>query len=263
MMAACYYRSFPRRAEPRKGSVEFAQIQPALYAARLAGIALGILLATSIASTQPADPGKRFVHLGKDGKLAYDSDARGNRIPDFSYCGYRAGAAIPDVAVRVTVSPGKDDNNARIQAAIDHVSRLEANADGIRGAVLLLSGRHEVAGQIRIQASGVVLRGQKGATIVATGIDRRTLIEIRAGRTRIRCARVVTLLVLVGSHRLRLDSTNGPVGDQVLPRIRARKYGLRARHGSLSVARQGPVSRLILARWMRTIGASPKLTATR
>src|SRR5262249_8686672 len=90
-----------------------------------AAIVLAMLLAPSIASAQNGDPAKRFVHVGKDGKLVYDTDARGNRIPDFSYCGYRSGAAIPDVPVRVTVSAKHGDNGDRIQAAIDYVSRLE------------------------------------------------------------------------------------------------------------------------------------------
>src|SRR5689334_8947570 len=44
-----------------------------------------------------ADPSRRFVYPGNDGKLIYDRDERGNRIPDFSFCGYMGGIALPDV----------------------------------------------------------------------------------------------------------------------------------------------------------------------
>src|SRR5262245_7701838 len=131
-------------------------------------------------SIPAADPSKRFVYPGPDGKLVYDTDARGNRIPDFSHAGYMSGAEpIPDVPVRVVVPPAKGDSTARIQAAIDYVANQKPDASGIRGAVLLLTGQHEVVGQLRITASGVVLRGQgsgkDGTLLVANGTDRRTL----------------------------------------------------------------------------------------
>jgi hypothetical protein len=121
--------------------------------------------------------------VGQDGKLVYRADERGNCVPDFSNCGY-AGAdrPIPRVPARVTVAPAEGDDGERIQRAIDHVASLPARDDGFRGAVLLLPGRFEVAGQIRITASGVVLRGsgatEGGTTIVATGLDRRPLLKI-------------------------------------------------------------------------------------
>src|SRR5262245_41368592 len=133
-------------------------------------------------SIQSGGEPRRFVYPGGDGKLVYETDRRGNRIPDFSHCGYMGGGVpIPDVPVRVVVAPAKGDNGARIQAAIDYVTKLPADAQGVRGAVLLQAGRHEVAGSLRITAGGVVLRGQGqgpgGTVLVATGTDRRTLIR--------------------------------------------------------------------------------------
>src|SRR4051812_33928261 len=62
-------------------------------------------------------------------KLVYDRDEAGNRIPDFSHCGYAdADQAIPDVAARVIVKPGEGDDGPRIQAAIDSVARLPIGA---------------------------------------------------------------------------------------------------------------------------------------
>jgi hypothetical protein len=115
--------------------------------------------------------------------LVYDADEHGNRVPDFSTCGYAGGdRQIPDAPVRVVVSPVQGDETARIQKAIDYVEGLTPDANGIRGAVLLLKGRHEVFGALQITNSGVVLRGtgadEGGTTLVAAGIDRRTMIRI-------------------------------------------------------------------------------------
>src|SRR5262249_34885233 len=88
-------------------------------------------------STQPQKGPRRFVSQGTNNKLVYDTDVRGNRIPDFSHAGYQGGGVpIPDAPVRVVVTPGKGDNTARIQAAIDYVAGLPTDAQGLRGAVL-------------------------------------------------------------------------------------------------------------------------------
>lgn len=115
------------------------------------------------------------------GKLMYTPDQLGNRIPDFSYCGYKASEQpIPMVDVKITVPEKQGDATARIQAAIDYVSKLPLDANGFRGAVLLLPGRHEVLGQLRITTSGVVLRGSgiNSTTIVGAGTGRLALIKI-------------------------------------------------------------------------------------
>lgn len=127
-----------------------------------------------------------IISIGKDGRLVYDADERRNRVPDFSHCGYAGGdKPIPDAPVRVAVPPVRGDSTARIQKAIDYVAALTADSNGVRGAVLLLKGRHEVIGSLRLGASGVVLRGQgvgeDGTMLFAAGLDRRTLIRIVGG----------------------------------------------------------------------------------
>lgn len=100
---------------------------------------------------------------------------------DFSTAGYAANEyPIPNAPIRIVVTPLSGDSTARIQAAIDYVSTLTPEPNGLRGAVLLLKGRHEILGSLHITNSGVVLRGQgvKDTTLVATGLDRRTLIRI-------------------------------------------------------------------------------------
>jgi hypothetical protein len=163
--------------------------------------------------------------VGAGNKLVYDTDDRGNRIPDFSHAGYQGGGgSIPDVPVRIVVAPakGEGDNTARIQAALDYVATLPADERGLRGAVLLTKGRHHVAGSLRLSASGVVLRGQgQDTVVVATGNDRRTLIQI-AGKSDRRVVSKAPYIVAdkyvpVAATRLRLNSTAGlHVGDTIL-----------------------------------------------
>jgi len=127
---------------------------------------------------------ERFVDLDERGKLVYEVDDQGNRMPDFSHAGYAGGGeTIPDVPVKVLVSPLKGDNTHHIQTAIDHVSSLPMDDHGFRGAVGLTKGRFEIHGQLRIEFSGVVLRGsgdgEDGSVLVAAGHSRRTLLEIQ------------------------------------------------------------------------------------
>jgi hypothetical protein len=141
-------------------------------------IFLGITLAANAAPN-----GLPPIVLTTTNGLLYDADTNGNRVPDFSASGYAGGdKPVPTAPVRVVVPPVAGDETARIQKAIDYVAGLPADASGIRGAVLLMKGRHEVSGGLQITHSGVVLRGQgpsgDGTVLVATGIDRRTLIRI-------------------------------------------------------------------------------------
>jgi hypothetical protein len=101
-----------------------------------------------------------IVNYGTDNKLVYVSDTAGNRIPDFSYAGYKNGnVPIPDVSVVKTIDPIVGDNTANIQNAINYVAGLALDGNGFRGALLLNAGIYRVSGKLRINASGVVLRG--------------------------------------------------------------------------------------------------------
>ncbi|MEI7421525.1 MAG: DUF6298 domain-containing protein [Prolixibacteraceae bacterium] len=129
------------------------------------------------------------ISVGSDGHLTYAADARGDRVPDFSYCGYLAGAqSLPFVAVRVVVPAVAGDATNRIQSALDYVASLPLNPNGFRGAVLLGPGVHSVEGELVIRASGIVLRGSGigtgiakgngGTVLLAAGRDRRNFITI-------------------------------------------------------------------------------------
>lgn len=115
------------------------------------------------------------------GKLIYTPDSLGNRIPDFSYCGYKASEQpIPTIRIKVIVPVSKGDATLRIQSALDYVASLPIDANGFRGAVLLQKGTYEVVDQLRITASGIVLRGSgvNETTIVGAGTGRLALIKI-------------------------------------------------------------------------------------
>jgi hypothetical protein len=186
---------------------------------RVALVVLGAVLLARPAAA--AGPDRRFVHAGTDGRLVYAAGARGDRVPDFSHAGYGGGAAIPGAPVRAVVAPAAGDSGPRIQAALDSVARLPPGADGLRGAVLLLAGRHEVAGHLRLGVSGVVLRGQgEGTILVATGTDRRALIQVR-GRPDLALEEkgrpVADAYVPVGADTLRLASAGAlKAGDTVI-----------------------------------------------
>lgn len=165
-----------------------------------------------------AEPAKRFVDLGPDGKLVYQQSARGDQIPDFSHAGFGGGEAIPEAPVVAAVAPAAGECGPRIQAAIDAVAKLPAAADGLRGAVLLTAGSYEIAGTLRL-ASGVVLRGQGDTTVlVATGQGRRAGVQIcgKADQTLEGPRAIADDYVPVGSRQLRLQSVQGlTVGDTV------------------------------------------------
>jgi hypothetical protein len=120
----------------------------------------------------------KWVYVGSDKRLHYASDARGNRIMDFSHAGYKGGGvAPPTVRAARTLSPVPGDNTVRIQTAIDEVAALQLDRNGFRGAVELAAGVYDIAGTVKIGASGLVLRGsgagERGTTLRATGAPHR------------------------------------------------------------------------------------------
>jgi hypothetical protein len=185
---------------------------------------LGLAVVVSAARAQVAAPS---VTVSSAGALVYQSDARGNTVVDFSHAGYGGGGvAIPDVPIRVVVGPGPGDDGLRIQRAIDIVSALPLDASGLRGTVLLLPGRYEVAGALRIAASGVVVRGSgregpSATTVVAEGTSRRTLFVLAGSGTPVERPRsrrrVVDAYVPVGAYAVTLDDAAGlRVGDRLM-----------------------------------------------
>ncbi len=101
-----------------------------------------------------------IVRYNSAGRLTYTTDAADNRIPDFSYAGYHYGQAEPPLLPVVqTIGPVSGDNTANIQAALDQVGARTPDANGLRGTLRLLPGTYEIRGSLRLDRSGVVLRG--------------------------------------------------------------------------------------------------------
>ena len=147
---------------------------------------VGVLLLTAFPNliiSQTRDAAELSIQLGPNGKLAYKADANGDRVPDFSYCGYMLSETpIPNVPVKVIVPVMKGDATATIQNAIDYISSLPLDKQGFRGTVLLERGIYNIAGTLNIRSSGLVLRGagpdSDGTILKGTGLDRQTLIKI-------------------------------------------------------------------------------------
>lgn len=148
-----------------------------------------LAVAAALGAAEPgpgSTPGKtELVSVGADGRLSYQPyTSRGDVLPDFSHCGYAGGdRAIPEATVRETLQPQRNgDDSERIQAALDRVAALPADARGLRGAVLLTRGAWRCDHPLRIRASGVVLRGEgddeKGTVITAAMRKAEALVSI-------------------------------------------------------------------------------------
>ena len=203
------------------------------------------LLSRSPALRQDLPPTVSRIHPGLDGKLVYVPDEHGNTIHDSSHAGYGGGGVpIPTVPVKETIWPVAGDNTAAVQAAIDKVSALPLDRSGFRGAVLLRAGYYRMATPLRVQASGVVLRGEgmgdTGTVLIGTGTGRApaaagapagggfgggqpTLIRI-AGGSGVTVKDDTRQLVLdehvpVGARRFKVASARGfKPGDTVIVR---------------------------------------------
>ena len=170
---------------------------------------------------------------------------RGNRVPDFSYSGYQGGGvALP----KVTAAPGpfpllpgaSGDDTAAIQAAIDSVSALPPDAQGLRGAVELGPGVFTLAGSLRMMVGGVVLRGQgiegTSATVLRAVGAPRTVLQLGPEKVKRRA----------GKEMLPISDVYVPVG--------ARTFTVE-RVGDLKVGDDIMVNRPKTQRWICAIGA--------
>jgi hypothetical protein len=202
------------------------------------------LAPVAVAGAQVGDlaPTVSKIYPGSDGKLVYVPDEQGNTISDCSHAGYGGGGApIPSVPVKATIWPVADDNTANVQAAIDQVSALPIDKNGFRGTVLLRAGYYKMATPVKIQASGVVLRGEgmgdTGTILIGTGTGRTpapaggapggpggqpTLVRIAGAALAIKDETkqiVADDYVPVGSRAIKLESARGfRPGDTVIVR---------------------------------------------
>ncbi len=122
----------------------------------LLNISLVVLLCNLNAQTWQSS----IVYYDVDSSLVYVRDSVGNAIPDFSYAGYKNGnEGIPFVDTKKTIGPIEGDNTTHINNALFEVALNPADDNGFRGALLLEPGIYQVNGTIKLQYSGVILRG--------------------------------------------------------------------------------------------------------
>lgn len=162
----------------------------------------------------------KWVQINDKGKLVYVADERGNTLPDFSKVGYYHGEKDIPVVPVVRMVSASDNAEQDIQQAIDAVSKLPMK-NGFRGAVLLKAGTYNIAGTLRIQASGIVLRGEgNNAKLVATGKGQRNLIAVSGAGSLQRTGNKIAITdayVPVGSRSFTVATTKGlKVGDKIV-----------------------------------------------
>ncbi|SEL46518.1 Glycosyl Hydrolase Family 88 [Olivibacter domesticus] len=192
----------------------------------------------------------RYVKLSPAGELLYFADEKGNTIPDFSRVGYHQGRnEIPDVSVKITLYPSKEGKDPQqIQEAIDKVSAMRPDNKGFRGAILLKKGVYNIPGTIKINASGIVLKGEengdRGTKLIASGKGKRSLI-IASGKGVMQeeldsKQEITDDYVPVGAHSFSIASTKAfKEGDKIILLRPGTETWIRAIHMDKIVAREG------------------------
>ena len=182
-------------------------------------IAIAFFLVQSLGSAIAGQPHPSFT-LDAGGRWIDQPADNGDRIPDFSTCGYRQGETpprVPQVAMLTPLLSG--DDTARIQRAIDEVGAKAPAADGFRGALVLAPGEYRIGGTLKLSVSGVVLRGSgKTSVLRATGNTPRALIEAGGGSWRVTGKEmpIEAECVPVGSREIPLADVSGlKVGQPV------------------------------------------------
>ncbi len=171
----------------------------------------------------------KILYPGKNGKLVYkDYSGKGDIIPDFSYCGYMGGGVpIPSVPVKLTVEPDdfSEDDAPRIQQAIDQLAKEQPDKNGIRGAILLKKGKYNIKNTIKLNQSGIVLRGEgdgeNGTLLIGTEPKVYSLIIIGAEANlkekRSVKRRITDDYVPSGTSKITVDNIEGyNVGDRII-----------------------------------------------
>jgi len=175
-----------------------------------------------------------IIYYDNNNKLVYISDAEGNKIPDFSYAGYKnSNVPIPEVNIVRTISPITGDNTQHIQSAINEVGALPLNSNGFRGALMLNAGVYEVNGTLKINFSGVILRGagdgsnpDSNTIIVGKGnIPAQRTILIAGGGTSTKWSQqasgtkknIMTDTIFVGEREFEVaDASPFAAGDNII-----------------------------------------------
>ncbi len=125
-----------------------------------------------------------IIYHQANGELGYVVDQQGNRVVDFSYCGFeQSEKEIPFVEAKVLVQSTNEDATELIQNALNYVGSLPVDKNGFRGAIQFEAGTYKVSGRLVINQSGIVIRGcgngEDGTKLVVEGTDRMTFIRVK------------------------------------------------------------------------------------
>jgi hypothetical protein len=177
-----------------------------------------------------------FAYVGRSDRLLYGPDGTGDRVLNFSRVGYNQGnTPLPDYATlglptfNVSPSPTGGDSLSLIQSAINTAAAQPLRANGFRAVVQLSPGLFKISDSVRINTSGIILRGAgdgtnlaSNTTLAYTGTSQIDMIHVdnssSASRTTSGSVRNVSAkTVPAGSWAVPLDSTSGfAVGNTVL-----------------------------------------------
>ncbi len=175
-----------------------------------------------------------LVYYDDEGNLEYSlyanqgENQKVNKIPDFSFAGYRRGGqSLPNVPVKTTLSAIEGDNSPQIQEAINIVSQMPIK-NGFRGAILLKAGKYRMEQPIKINASGIILRGEgnknapEGTELITTIAQKHDLIRIEGDGSGLpevegTIREITADYIPTGSNTIELSSTEGySAGDRIL-----------------------------------------------
>jgi hypothetical protein len=170
-----------------------------------------------------AGPNSKWVSFDSNGRLVYKTLAKGDRIMDFSWAGYMGGGvALPLVEVKKTVNPSGKDDTETIQNAIDTVSKMP-QANGFRGAILLMPGNYFCTRSLNINSSGIVLRGSGSGTNETTIMmigSPHTCISIRGNASSRAIGRAIPITdayLPSGANSFHVENASDlKVGDAIL-----------------------------------------------
>ncbi|WP_242691731.1 hypothetical protein [Desertivirga arenae] len=168
-----------------------------------------------------------LVTVMQDGQLKYNADGKGNTIPDFSHVGYHHGEIeIPDVRIVKSVNAAATGSSDEIiQHAINEVAKMPLDKNGFRGAILLRKGQYVIADAIKINQSGIVLRGEgdaaMGTRLIAAGKGQRALVQISGTGSLAEIAgsrvKITDKYVPVGATSFTVSSASQfKVGDEIV-----------------------------------------------
>ena len=151
---------------------------------RFSDLLIPIILLCALVTPHADGVESKLVKVLADGRIdLLPWNEQGDRLPDFSFCGYRnGGVKLPDVPTLVTLEPsGAEDESVRIQTALDDLGKSLAKTPDARGALLLKKGVWKVNKLLTISYSGLVLRGDgdgENGTVLLSTMKEGTLITV-------------------------------------------------------------------------------------